>query len=281
MKLNLKKIIKSAARILLSASLVLLIGISFLACSPAEDATFVNEQDETGVDIGGSEKESLSTKTSMSEESNSSESAAVTFSTQETDASSHKNETDSSADTTKTQKVIESVDSKSSQTPPTKQSSQTTKTEAKTKASETKKSTTTKTSAPETTSTTTDGKITVTLSISCINALNANIPGTEPYAPGGVILSDKSITVDAGSSVVDVLKSSGLVVNAKSMFLGTYISSIQGISEGAAGAGAGGWIFSVNGAFPHTATSNAKVNDGDRVSFHYTIKNGDVPGAPF
>lgn len=38
-------------------------------------------------------------------------------------------------------------------------------------------------------------------------------------------------------------------------------------------------IFAVNDQEASILTS--EVRDGDRVSFHYTIKNGDVPGAPF
>ncbi len=128
----------------------------------------------------------------------------------------------------------------------------------------------------------TDSKtITVALSVNCLNAVNANVPGADRFAPGGNILSNKSITLEKGSSVYDALKKSGLVINASNNFGSIYIESIAGIAQGTAGKGAGGWIYSVNGKFPATSASRYEISGGDKIAFHYTVKSGDVAGSPY
>ncbi|NLC89005.1 MAG: DUF4430 domain-containing protein, partial [Clostridiaceae bacterium] len=128
---------------------------------------------------------------------------------------------------------------------------------------------------------TASGKVTVYLSVNCANLLKANVSSAADYAPDGVMLSHKEIVLDPGSTVFDALKQGGLVISASNNFLGIYVSAIQGISEGAAGAGKGGWVYSVNGVFPNYPVSSVTVEQGDEISFHYTITPGDVPGSPF
>ncbi|NLC40440.1 MAG: DUF4430 domain-containing protein [Clostridiaceae bacterium] len=154
-------------------------------------------------------------------------------------------------------------------------------TKVSTTTTEVAESNTSKASAPATQVSTTSGKMVVYLSVNCVNAVNANVNYASNYAPDGVMLAGKEITVDPGSSVFDVLKASGLTINASNSFLGAYVSSVQGISEGAAGAGKGGWIYSINGVFPNLSASNVTVKNGDIVFFHYTVTPGDVPGSSY
>ena len=145
----------------------------------------------------------------------------------------------------------------------------------------TAESTSEKTSEVRTEAKTSSGKIVVSLSVNCVNAVKANVHSAAGYAPDGVMLFHKEIVLDPGSTVFDVLKKSDYVINASNNLFGTYVSAIQGISEGAAGGGKGGWVYSVNGVFPNYSVSSVKVETGDEVSFHYTVTPGDVPGSPF
>ena len=153
-----------------------------------------------------------------------------------------------------------------------------TKTQAATKTTKAAASTTSTTAAPKPAESKT---ITVSLSVNCVNAVNADVPGSATYEPNGNIVSNKSITLDKGSSVYDALKKSGLVINASNSAGSIYIVGIQGIQQGAAGKGAGGWIYSVNSKFPQTSASRYELSDGDVIAFHYTVKSGDVPGSPY
>ncbi len=147
--------------------------------------------------------------------------------------------------------------------------------------SKTTAGTTDSATAQATAAATASGKITVYLSVNCANLVKANVSSAADYAPDGVILSHKEIVLDPGSTVFDALQQGGLVINASNSFLGSYVSAIQGISEGAAGGGKGGWVYSVNGVFPNYSVSSVTVKHGDEISFHYTVTPGDVPGSPF
>ena len=121
-----------------------------------------------------------------------------------------------------------------------------------------------------------EGSIEVLLSVDCSNAVAAGVPGADTYEPDGAVLTEAKILVAEESSVLDTLQASDLIVNTSTAVLGVYVKSIQGISEGK-----GGWIFSINGEFPHTSASNVPVEAGDEVAFYYTVTPGDVPGSPY
>lgn len=118
--------------------------------------------------------------------------------------------------------------------------------------------------------------IVVYLTVNSVNAVRAGVAGADKYAPDGYILKNESLTISEGSSVLDLLKASSLIINASNHVLGPYIKSIEGITEDK-----GGWIFSINGEFPHTSISNISVENGDEVVFHYSVTPGDVPGSPY
>ena len=170
------------------------------------------------------------------------------------------------------------VSSEHTATEPVSQTSAATK--VSTTTTEVKESSTSKATIQTTEASTTSGKIVVYLSVNCINAVNANVASAASFAPSGVILAGKEITVDPDSSVFDVLKASGFTINASNSFLGTYVSAIQGVREGEA-AGKGGWIYSINGEFPNLSASKVTVKNGDVVFFHYTVTPNDVPGSRY
>lgn len=124
-------------------------------------------------------------------------------------------------------------------------------------------------------------QITVKLTVNCLNAVSGKVPGAEAFAPDGEILAETTFRLAGGSTVYDALKESGLIINASNIAGSLYVESIQGIRQGAAGGGAGGWIYSVNGKFPPVSSSRFDINDGDEIVFHYTVKTGDVPGSPY
>ena len=76
---------------------------------------------------------------------------------------------------------------------------------------------------------------------------------------------------------MDVHWYSGLTINANNSFLGAYVSAIQGIQEGKAGGGMGGWIYSINEKFPNLSASIMTFKNGYVVFFHYTVTPNDVP----
>lgn len=121
-----------------------------------------------------------------------------------------------------------------------------------------------------------EGSIEVFLSVDCSNAVAAGVPGADAYEPDGAVLTKANILVAEESSVLDTLQASDLIINTSTAVLGVYVKSIQGISEGK-----GGWIFSINGEFPHTSASNVPVEAGDDVAFYYTVTPGDVPSSPY
>jgi hypothetical protein len=75
----------------------------------------------------------------------------------------------------------------------------------------------------------------------------------------------RSVTVDAGATVFDVLKASGVsYVNQPSAY-GAYITAIDGVATDAKH----GWVYAVNGTEPNTGCSNYKVSQGDAISWTY------------
>ncbi|NLC25289.1 MAG: DUF4430 domain-containing protein [Fastidiosipila sp.] len=277
---NYKKKNRTKKLTIISLLLILILSISFLnACTPknsSPEASFYQPSSEKSeiqthkASTNSTEKITTEkTKENVTEDPDYSKENSITSVTSESSSAV------SEQVTTKKQTTKNTTTSKTSKA----------KTSASTKTAATTTSTTssTTTKAATTTTTTPDGKITVYLTINCVNAVNANLSAAASYAPDGIMMSNKELSVKQGSTVLDVLnvlKESGYVISASNNFLGTYVSAIQGISSGAA-SGSGGWIFSVNGNFPNTSASNLIVTNGDRISFHYTIKTGDVPGSPY
>lgn len=120
----------------------------------------------------------------------------------------------------------------------------------------------------------TPATITVTLSVDCKTAVAQGNDIAKAISQNGIILSGKKITLDTGATVYDALKKSGLVIGANNSAMGTYVYSIQSLSEKACGSKSG-WIYYVNGNYVNKSCSKYTLKDGDTISFRYTCDNGN------
>jgi hypothetical protein len=115
--------------------------------------------------------------------------------------------------------------------------------------------------------------ITVSIAVDCNTLLDVDPELAAKVSSDGIMLDSKSLTLDKGSVLYDALKASGLPIAG-----GDYISSINGLSAGDAGA-MSGWICSINGEFPTKSVKEQEIADGDLIEFRYTCDGGsDVTG---
>lgn len=87
-------------------------------------------------------------------------------------------------------------------------------------------------------------------------------------AVGNPVSSSGTFTFNEGATVYDALCALGLSVNAHGSSYGTYVAAIGGLAEKEHG-GTSGWMYSVNGVTPNTASSNYVLSNGDRVVWYY------------
>lgn len=116
-----------------------------------------------------------------------------------------------------------------------------------------------------------NSKITVTISVTCKNALNkgADVPQS------GYILPSTSYTASQGETVFDVL-SAVCAENGISLAYQTksYIQGIGGLREKDCGSSSG-WMYRVNGTAPNKAASKYTLSDGDVIEWYYVTGPGD------
>jgi len=86
----------------------------------------------------------------------------------------------------------------------------------------------------------------------------------------GVLLPERTMTLQSGESVLSLLQKSGAAVQSGSSFLGVYVSSIGGLREKACG-GTSGWVYEVNGVRPSTSCDKYLLKNGDVVVWKYTL----------
>ncbi len=95
--------------------------------------------------------------------------------------------------------------------------------------------------------------------------------------PNDVALFEASVSLEAGSTVFDVLKEACEESGTELSYTGNgntaYIVSIGGYAERSEGA-LSGWIYKVNGEQPGKGCGNYELSDGDRVSFYFTLDLG-------
>ncbi|PRR83398.1 DUF4430 domain-containing protein [Clostridium vincentii] len=119
-------------------------------------------------------------------------------------------------------------------------------------------------------------KLYASLTIECktilsnMDKLSANKKGSVPA--GGIIYSN-TLNYTEGKTVLDVLKSSGITIDAN----GGYIKGISNLYEFDCG-GTSGWMYSVNGEFKRVSAGSYKVKNGDKIQFRYTVNSGDLEG---
>ena len=76
---------------------------------------------------------------------------------------------------------------------------------------------------------------------------------------------EKAVEVPDGSTVLDVLKASGVEFESSDGSYGAYVTSI----DGKAAEGNSGWTYSVNGEQPTVGCGAYEVADGDVVTWEY------------
>ena len=86
--------------------------------------------------------------------------------------------------------------------------------------------------------------------------------------PSGVILSSKSITLEDGDSVFDILNRSGVSVDSSRNFLGVNVAAIGGLREKECG-GQSGWVYEINGVQIMKSSDKQKLANGDSVVWKY------------
>lgn len=121
---------------------------------------------------------------------------------------------------------------------------------------------------------------TISLSITCKNAINNGILDDPNYAgvlpENGVIFSSDAVKIESGDTVMQVVKST-LKANKIVYQIASdgYIKSISGLGEFDCGAQSG-WLYKVNGVMPSVSTRYYTLKPSDRVELIYTCKQGDV-----
>lgn len=142
---------------------------------------------------------------------------------------------------------------------------------------------------PSTPSTPSKSELTCTISISCSSVLrnmDKCSASVRDYIPSnGTILSNTTITISQGDTVLDVLTEvcSEYGISLEYSFSPTYgsyyIEGINNLYEKDVG-DTSGWMYKVNGSFPSYGCSSYKLQGGERIAWVYTCDLGsDVGGS--
>ena len=129
-----------------------------------------------------------------------------------------------------------------------------------------------KTKMPATQTPQKSGKIKVKITIDCKTAVAKDENIKHKFGSG--MMASKTVEVDQGATVYDVLKKAASHVGAS----GGYVYNINGLSEGDCGSGSG-WMYSLNGKYVQKGCKQQKVSDGDVVKWRYTTDKGKDLGA--
>lgn len=116
---------------------------------------------------------------------------------------------------------------------------------------------------------------TVSLYISCANAV-----GIQDGLPAGGTMLSTTVAISEGDTVMDVLKracrDAGLAVSAG----GSYVSSIGGLSDRIDRAHpSSGWMYCVDGWFPNYGCNSYTLSGGESIEWLYTLDGGSDVGA--
>ena len=96
--------------------------------------------------------------------------------------------------------------------------------------------------------------------ISCKTVLsNKSALQSNYQVPSGGKIYEKKMEFQEGDTVMDVLKRTG----------------VDGLYEFDCGKNSG-WMYRVNGKFPHYMAGKCKLHDGDKVEWLYTCVRGDL-----
>ena len=135
-----------------------------------------------------------------------------------------------------------------------------------------------------------DGSFTVTLEIRVdmlvhnLNLLHRDKHELVPY--NGIIFPRTEVTAHEGESVFNVLQREmrrhrmHMASRFTPVLNSAYVEAINNIYEFDAGP-LSGWVYRVNGTFPHMGSSRYLVNPGDEIQWHFSLDLGRDVGAVF
>lgn len=125
--------------------------------------------------------------------------------------------------------------------------------------------------------------ISCTISISCetiLSNMDRLKEGKEKYVPeDGWILTERTMELEAGSSVFDLLQTAcreheiQMEFSESPVYKSAYIEGIHQIYEMDCGSSSG-WMYRVNGEYPNYGSSKYELAPGDLVEFVYTCNLG-------
>lgn len=115
-------------------------------------------------------------------------------------------------------------------------------------------------------------EISVTLTISCKNALKYNVK----VPSSGYFLNGTRYNVKNGATVFDVLSNACKENGIKLDYDGSYITGIGGLYEKQC-TDDSGWMYRVNGKLPPKAMKNYTLKDGDKIEVYYVTSYQDMP----
>lgn len=128
-----------------------------------------------------------------------------------------------------------------------------------------------------------DGEFTATLSVRCDTILdNMDMLDREKWElvpDDGVIFAETAVVFYEGESVFNVLQREMRRVKLHMVFRSTpiynsaYIEAINNLYEFDVGE-LSGWMYSVNDWYPNYGCSRYRLQDGDRIEWHYTCDLG-------
>ena len=108
--------------------------------------------------------------------------------------------------------------------------------------------------------------------ISCKTVLsNKSALQSNYQVPSGGKIYEKKMECEAGDTVMDVLKRTGVDIDVSK----GYVAGIDGLYEFDCGKNSG-WMYRVNGKFPNYMAGKCKLHDGDKVEWLYTCVRGDL-----
>ena len=126
---------------------------------------------------------------------------------------------------------------------------------------------------------------TVTIAISCKTAINNGLnkkPGFSHLPSNGIILQNMKVEFNEGDTVFDILvkvtRKKGIHMEYRGSGSNTYIEGINNLYEFDGGSNSG-WMYSVNGVYPHYGVGAYKVKSSDVIKFNYTCNLGADLGA--
>lgn len=99
----------------------------------------------------------------------------------------------------------------------------------------------------------------------------------------GMLVKNAMLTLSEGKTVAEtfsLLRTYDIVIVSESGAAGTFVTSIQGLENGACGA-ASGWLFRVNGEFPSEGIDSIELHNGDKVEWLFSCDGGADVGMSF